>query len=64
MYFQKENILFLGEWLTQGLDNAAMTADTKYPVNSIESRKRFVLNLYYNSSNSFFVGWCSKNVLI
>ena len=47
-----KNILVLGERPTQGLDNATITAETKYPINFTESGKRFVLSLQYNGNNS------------
>ena len=50
---RNKNILVLGEGPTQGLDNATITAEDKYPVTFTESGKRFVLSLYYNGSNSF-----------
>ena len=28
------------------------TAEVRYPINSTQSEKRFVLNLHYNGSNS------------
>ena len=50
---KNKDILILGEWPTQRLDDAILTAEVKYPVNFIQSGKRFVLNLRYNGSNSF-----------
>ena len=50
---KNENILVLGKGPTQGLDNARITAESKYPINFTESGKRFVSNLHYNGSNSF-----------
>ena len=38
---------------TQELDDATLTAEAKYPINFTQPRKRFVLNLHYNGSNSF-----------
>ena len=46
-------ILVLGEGPTQGLDNATITAEAKYPINFTELEKRFVLSPHYNGSNSF-----------
>ena len=48
-----KDILILGEGLTQGLDDTTLTAQTKYPINFTQTRKRFVLSLHYNGSNSF-----------
>ena len=49
---RNKNISVLGEEPTQGLDNATITAEAKYPINFTESGKRFVLSLYYNGRNS------------
>ena len=48
---EKKNISVLGEGPTQRLDDTTITAEDKYPINFIESRKRFVLSLHYNGSN-------------
>ena len=50
---KNEDILILGQGPTQGLDDTTWTAEAKYLVNSTQSGKRFVLNLFYNGSNSF-----------
>ena len=47
-----KDILILGEGPTQGLDDTTLTAVAKYPVNFAQSRKRFVLSLHFNGSNS------------
>ena len=41
-----KDILILGEGSTQGLDNTTFTAEAKYPMNSTQSGKRFVLSLH------------------
>ena len=43
----------LGEGATQGLDDTTLTAEAIYPINFIQSNKRFVLSLHYNECNSF-----------
>ena len=48
-----KDILILGEGPTQGLDNTTLTAEAICPINFTQSRKRFVLSLHYNESNSF-----------
>ena len=48
-----KNILIFGEGQTQGLEDATITAEAKYPINFRELGKRFVLSLHYNGSNSF-----------
>ena len=48
-----KDIFILGEGSTQGSDDTTITAETKYPINFAQSRKRFVINLYHNGSNSF-----------
>ena len=50
---RRKNILILGKGPTQGLDGATLSAAAKYPISCIQSRKRFVLSLHYNGSNSF-----------
>ena len=47
-----KDILILGEGPTQRLDDTAITAEAKYPINFTQSGKRFVLSLHYNESNS------------
>ena len=49
---KKKDILILGEGPTQGLDDTILTREAKYPINFTQSRKRFVLSLHYNGSNS------------
>ena len=48
-------ILVLGKGPTQSLDNATITAETKYPINFTVSGQKFVLSLRYSESNSFFI---------
>ena len=48
-----KNILILREGPTQGLDDTSLTEEAKYSINFIQLRKRFVLSLHYNGSNSF-----------
>ena len=50
---KNKDILILGEGLTQGLDESTLIAKAIYPINFTQSRKRFVLSLHYNGSNSF-----------
>ena len=50
---KNKDILILGEAPTQRLDDTKSTAQAKYPINFTQSRKRFVLKLHYNGSNSF-----------
>ena len=45
--------LILNEGPTQRLDDTTLTTEEKYPINFTQPRKRFVLSLYYNGSNSF-----------
>ena len=54
-----KDILILSEGPTQGLDATTLTAEAKYPISFTQFRKRFVLSLHYNESNSFF--YCSKD---
>ena len=50
-----KDILILGEGPTQGSDNTILTADVKCPINFTQPRKRFVLSLDSNGSNSFLI---------
>ena len=50
---KNKDILILGEGPTQGLDATTLTAEAKYPINFTQPRKRFILSLHYNGSNSF-----------
>ena len=49
----KKDILVLYEEATKSLDNTAIIAEAKYPINFTKTGKRFVLSLHYNGSNSF-----------
>ena len=51
---RNKNILVVVEGSTQSIDNATVTEDAKYTINCAESRKRFVLSVHFNGSNSFF----------
>ena len=53
-------ILILGKGPTQGLDSTTFTAKALYPINFTQSRKRFVLSLHYNGSNSFLFANATK----
>ena len=46
-------ILSLVKGPIQGLDGTTFTVEALYPINFTQSRKRFVLSLKYNGSNSF-----------
>ena len=48
-----KDILFLGEILTQGLDDTALTTEDICLINFTQPNKRFVLNLHYNGNDSF-----------
>ena len=39
---KNKNVLFLGKEPTQGLNDATLTAEAKYPINFTQPRKRFV----------------------
>ena len=41
----REDILILGEGLTQGSDDTTLTAEVKYPIKFTQSEKRFILAL-------------------
>ena len=48
-----KNILVLGEDITQGLDNATLTAEKKHSINFTKSNTKFCLSLHYNGADSF-----------
>ena len=50
---QKKDILILGDGPIQGLHDTTLTAEAKYPINFTQSRKKFLLSLHFNGSNSF-----------
>ena len=45
-----KDILNLGEGAVQGLDDATLTAEVKYPIFFTQSGKGFVLSLHFNVS--------------
>ena len=53
IYNKIKDFLILGERPIQELDDTTLTAEVKYPSNFTQPRKRFVLSLHYNGSNSF-----------
>ena len=50
---KNKDIFIIFEEPTQGLDDATLTTETKYPINCTQRIKRFVLSLQYNGINSF-----------
>ena len=50
---KEKDILILGQGPTQGLECIKLIAETKYLINFIQPRKKLVLSLHYNGSNSF-----------
>ena len=52
---KNKDIVILGEWPTQGLDDTTLTAEAKYPINFTQSTKRSILSLNCNGSNSFII---------
>ena len=50
---KKKDILVLGGFPTQDVDNIMITTEAKHPNNFTELRKRFVLSLHYNGSLDF-----------
>ena len=47
-----KDILIFGVGAIQGLDDATLAAEAKYPINFAHSGKRFVLSLHCNGRNS------------
>ena len=50
---KNKDILILGKGPTQGLEDAILTAEAKYPINFTQSGKKIVLSLHCNGSNNF-----------
>ena len=59
---KNKDILILGKGPTQGLDDTTLKAVAKYSINFMQPRKRFVLSLHYNESNSFLFVNGTKNI--
>ena len=57
---KNKDILILGDGPTQKLDDTTLTTEAKYPINFAQLRKRFVLILQHNGSNSFLFGNARK----
>ena len=49
----KNDILVLGEDLTQRLGDTTITTEAKYPINFTMLGRKFVLRLHYIGGNSF-----------
>ena len=49
----KKDILILGEGITQGLDDTALTTEKKYSINFTKNNKKFCLSLHYNGASSY-----------
>ena len=58
-----KDIVSLGEVPTQRL-NYTVAAEAKYPINFIQSGKRFVSRQHYNGINSFFFVNATKDFTI
>ena len=50
---KNKDSLILGHRPTQGLNDTTLPTEAKYAFNFIQPRKKFVLSLHYNGSNSF-----------
>ena len=48
-----KNILVLGKYFVQGLDNTTIYAEKLYSINFTENNKKFCLTLHYNGANSY-----------
>ena len=57
MLIIEKDILALGEGLIQGLDGTMITPEVKYCINFAKARRRLVLHLHYDGSNSLFSCW-------
>ena len=61
---KNKDILILGERTTEGLDDTILKAEAKHHINFTKRRKRFVLSLHYNGSNSFLFVNATKNISV
>ena len=52
---KNKDILILGEEPAQAIHDTTLTAEAKYSNNFTQWRKRFLLSLHYNGSNSFLI---------
>ena len=59
---KNKDLLILGKGLTQGLCNAALTAEAEYSISFSGSQKTFCVNLHYKGSNSFLFVNTTKNI--
>ena len=59
---KNKDIVILGEGPSQSLDDTTLTTNAKYPTNFTQLRKRFVLSLHYNGSNSFLFFMLQKPI--
>ena len=59
---KNKDIVILDEGPSQSLDDTTSTTEAKYPTNFIQLRKRFVLSLHYNGSNSFLIFMLQKYI--
>ena len=55
-----KDVLILGEGPTQWLDDTALIAEAKYPINFTQLGKRLVLSLHYNGNNGFLFANVTK----
>ena len=61
---KKKDILVLSEGPKQRLDNTKITTAAIYSINFTEPRKRFLLSLHYNESNSLLFVNATKKIPI
>ena len=47
------NILFLGKYFTQGINNTTIYVEKTYSINFTKSKEKFCLILHYNGDNSY-----------
>ena len=59
---KKNDILFLGVVLTQGLNNTTLTAEAKDSFNFTQWNRTFCLCLDYNRSKSFYLLMLQKHI--
>ena len=50
-----KNILVLGKYFVQGLDNTTIYAEKLYSISFTENNKKFCLSLHYNGDNGYLL---------
>ena len=51
---KKKDIIILCEGLTEGLDDTTLTAEAKYPINFVQSRKSFTNSFLFVNATKIY----------